>query len=140
MSGDAESQKDKLAGVNEHSGPVFKVQNDPRVSRIGVMLRRYSLDELPQLWNVLRGDMSLVGPRPLPVDETRRFESFRDRRRLSVLPGLTGLWQVSGRSDILDFAEWVRLDLEYIDQWSLWLDLRILLKTIPVVLSGQGAR
>lgn len=140
MAADAETQKDELAHANEHDGPVFKAKDDPRVTRIGAILRRYSLDELPQLWNVLRGDMSLVGPRPLPVGETRRFERFRDRRRLSVLPGLTGLWQVSGRSDIRDFAEWVRLDLEYIDKWSLWLDLRILIKTIPVVLSGQGAR
>ncbi|WOO42667.1 sugar transferase [Rubellicoccus peritrichatus] len=140
MANGAENQRAVLSESNEHEGPVFKARNDPRVTRVGAFLRRYSLDELPQLWNVLKGDMSLVGPRPLPVDETLRFERFRDRRRLSVLPGLTGLWQVSGRSDIRDFAEWVRLDLEYIDQWSLWLDLRILLKTIPVVLSGQGAR
>ncbi len=140
MRHDAEAQRESVAGGNVHSGPVFKAEDDPRVTRVGRFLRRYSLDELPQLWNVLRGEMSLVGPRPLPVYETARFARFRDRRRLSVLPGLTGLWQVSGRSEIPDFAEWVRLDLEYIDRWSLWLDVRILLRTIPVVLSGQGAR
>lgn len=140
MTVDAEAQREKLVGENLHQGPVFKVDGDPRITRVGRFLRRYSLDELPQLLNVLRGEMSLVGPRPLPVYETARFARFRDRRRLSVLPGLTGLWQVSGRSEIPDFAEWVRLDLEYIDRWSLWLDLRILCRTVPVVLSGHGAR
>ncbi|MEO0795346.1 MAG: sugar transferase [Verrucomicrobiota bacterium] len=135
----AEAQRDALEEANEHAGPVFKMKNDPRVTRFGRWLRRYSLDELPQLWNVIRGEMSLVGPRPLPVDETQKFSAFRDRRRLSVLPGLTGLWQVSGRSEISDFAEWVRLDLEYIDRWSLWLDIRILCRTLPAVLSGEGA-
>ena len=106
----------------------------------GKFLRRYSLDELPQLWNVLRGEMSLVGPRPLPVDEVRRFNDFAHRRRLSVKPGLTCLWQISGRNQIRDFKEWVRLDLEYIDNWSLWLDVKILLKTVPAVLTGTGAK
>ncbi len=136
----AEQFKLELEAMNEMRGPVFKVTNDPRVTRPGKFLRRYSLDELPQLWNVLRGEMSLVGPRPLPVDEVRRFNDFAHRRRLSVKPGLTCLWQVSGRNQICDFKEWVRLDLEYIDNWSLWLDLKILLKTVPVVLVGTGAK
>ncbi|WP_309384818.1 sugar transferase [Cerasicoccus frondis] len=139
MIADAEAQRDALNAANEIQGPAFKLAQDPRITPFGRWLRRYSLDELPQLWNILRGDMSLVGPRPLPLKETENFSAFRDRRRLSVLPGLTGLWQVSGRSDIKDFAEWVRLDLEYIDRWSFWLDVRILCKTLPTVLSGQGA-
>jgi len=121
-------------------GPAFKARRDARVTPVGRWLRRFSIDELPQLWNVLCGHMSLVGPRPLPLAETQAMPLPRDHRRYSVLPGLTGLWQVSGRSDLEDFAEWVRLDLEYIDGWSLWLDLRILARTVPVVLSGQGAR
>ena len=120
-------------------GPVFKSTEDPRITPVGKFLRRFSLDELPQLCNVLKGQMSLVGPRPLPVYETKNFEAFKDHRRYSVLPGLTGLWQVSGRSQIEDFSEWVQLDLEYIDSWSLWLDFVILLRTIPVVLRGEGA-
>ena len=114
--------------------------NDPRVTPVGRWLRKWSVDELPQLWNVLRGEMSLVGPRPLPVDEIRRINDRAHRRRLSVKPGLTCLWQISGRNDVSSFKEWVRLDLEYIDNWSLWLDLKILLKTIPVVLTGAGAK
>lgn len=136
----AEQLKQELEALNEMSGPVFKVTNDPRITPVGRFLRKYSLDELPQLLNVLVGDMSLVGPRPLPVDEVERFDDVAHRRRLSVRPGLTCLWQVSGRSDVKDFAEWVRLDLQYIDNWSLWLDLRILLRTIPAVLSGSGAK
>ncbi|HEY1663383.1 MAG TPA: sugar transferase [Verrucomicrobiae bacterium] len=136
----AEQFKHELEAMNEMVGPVFKVTNDPRVTSIGKFLRRYSLDELPQLWNVLRGEMSLVGPRPLPVDEVRRFNDFAHRRRLSVKPGLTCLWQISGRNQISDFKDWVRLDLEYIDNWSLWLDLKILLKTIPAVVIGTGAK
>jgi exopolysaccharide biosynthesis polyprenyl glycosylphosphotransferase len=136
----AEQLKQELAAMNEMAGPVFKVTNDPRVTRIGKLLRKYSLDELPQLFNVLRGEMSLVGPRPLPVDEVRRFNDLAHRRRLSVKPGLTCFWQVSGRNQITDFKDWVRLDLEYIDNWSLWLDMKILLRTIPVVLIGKGAR
>ena len=119
----AEQLKHELEALNEMSGPVFKVTNDPRITRIGKWLRRYSLDELPQLFNVLRGEMSLVGPRPLPVDEVRRFSDLAHRRRLSVKPGITCLWQISGRNQIKDFKDWVRLDLEYIDNWSLWLDL-----------------
>jgi exopolysaccharide biosynthesis polyprenyl glycosylphosphotransferase len=136
----AEQLKHELAAMNEMTGPVFKVTNDPRVTPLGRLLRKFSLDEFPQLYNVLRGEMSLVGPRPLPVDEVRRFNDWAHRRRLSVKPGLTCLWQVSGRNEVSQFKEWVRLDLEYIDNWSLWLDLRILLRTVPVVLTGAGAK
>lgn len=136
----AEQFKAELAAMNEMTGPVFKVTNDPRVTPVGKFLRKYSLDELPQLWNVLRGEMSLVGPRPLPVDEVKRFNDLAHRRRLSVKPGLTCLWQISGRNQISDFKDWVRLDLEYIDNWSLWLDLKILFKTIPAVFFGTGAK
>jgi exopolysaccharide biosynthesis polyprenyl glycosylphosphotransferase len=140
MTSDAEQRKHELEALNEMSGPVFKVTNDPRVTPVGRFLRRYSVDELPQLINVLRGEMSLVGPRPLPVDEVKRFDDLAHRRRLSVKPGLTCLWQISGRNQVCDFKEWVRLDLEYIDHWSLWLDLKILLRTVPVVLTGAGAK
>lgn len=140
MVSDAEQRKDELAAFNEMDGPVFKIADDPRITPLGRFLRKWSIDELPQLWNVLRGEMSLVGPRPLPVDETRRFHDLAHRRRLSVRPGLTCLWQVSGRNEVRDFKDWVRLDLEYIDNWSLWLDLKILLRTIPAVLAGTGAR
>ena len=136
----AEQFKHELEAMNEMRGPVFKVTNDPRITRIGKWLRRYSLDELPQLFNVLRGEMSLVGPRPLPVDEVRRFNDLAHRRRLSVKPGITCLWQISGRNQIADFKEWVRLDLEYIDNWSLWLDVKILLRTIPAVFTATGAK
>lgn len=136
----AEQRKHELEMMNEMSGPVFKVTRDPRVTPIGRWIRRYSIDELPQLWNVLRGEMSLVGPRPLPVDETRRFDDLAHRRRLSVKPGLTCLWQVSGRNDVTDFKDWVRLDLEYIDNWSIWLDFKILFRTIPAVFNGVGAK
>lgn len=136
----AEQFKHELEAMNEMRGPVFKVTNDPRITRIGKVLRRFSLDELPQLWNVLCGEMSLVGPRPLPVDEVKRFNDLAHRRRLSVKPGLTCLWQISGRNKISDFKDWVRLDLEYIDNWSLWLDLKILFKTIPAVFVGTGAK
>ena len=137
---DAEQLKQELAALNEMEGPVFKLTQDPRVTPIGRIIRRFSIDELPQLINVLRGEMSLVGPRPLPVDEVKRFDDFSHRRRLSVKPGLTCLWQVSGRNDVRDFKDWVRLDLEYIDNWSLWLDLKILARTVPVVLVGTGAK
>ncbi len=140
MTTDAEQRKHELEKLNEMSGPVFKVTNDPRVTPIGRLLRKYSIDEFPQLLNVIRGDMSLVGPRPLPVDEVARFDDLAHRRRLSVKPGITCLWQVSGRSDLQDFKEWVRLDLEYIDNWSLMLDIKILCRTVPVVLTGSGAR
>ncbi|MGH7941690.1 MAG: sugar transferase [Limisphaerales bacterium] len=136
----AEQYKHELEAMNEMRGPVFKLTNDPRVTPVGRFLRKYSLDELPQLWNVLRGDMSLVGPRPLPVDEVKRFSDLAHRRRLSVKPGLTCLWQIGGRNQIFDFKEWVRLDLEYIDNWSLWLDVKILVLTIPAVFRGTGAK
>ena len=136
----AEQRKAELEVLNEMDGPVFKVTNDPRVTPIGKFLRRWSIDEWPQMINVLFGDMSLVGPRPLPVDEVRRFDDFAHRRRLSVKPGLTCLWQVNGRNQVTSFRDWVRLDLEYIDNWSIWLDLKILMKTVPVVLMGTGAK
>jgi len=136
----AEQARAELEDRNEMTGPVFKVQNDPRVTPVGYWLRRLSLDELPQLWNVVRGEMSLVGPRPLPDYETANFGDISQRRRMSVRPGLTCLWQVRGRNTITDFKDWVRLDLEYIDRWSLWLDLKILLRTVPVVLFGWGAK
>jgi exopolysaccharide biosynthesis polyprenyl glycosylphosphotransferase len=136
----AEQFKQELEAMNEMSGPVFKITNDPRVTPIGKFLRKDSLDELPQLFNVLRLEMSLVGPRPLPVDEVKRFDNLAHRRRLSVKPGLTCLWQISGRNQITDFKDWVRLDLEYIDHWTFWLDLKILVLTIPVVVRGTGAK
>ena len=136
----AEQLKQELAAMNEMTGPVFKVSKDPRVTPLGRILRKFSIDELPQLYNVLRGEMSLVGPRPLPVDEVRRFNDLAHRRRLSMKPGLTCLRQISGRNNVRDFKEWVRLDLEYIDNWSLWLDLNILFRTVPVVLTGAGAK
>lgn len=140
MVSDAEQQRQELEALNEMAGPVFKLSDDPRITPIGRFLRKYSIDELPQLINVLRGEMSMVGPRPLPVDEVQRFDDFAHRRRLSVKPGLTCLWQISGRNNVKDFKDWVRLDLEYIDNWSLWLDFKILVRTIPVVLSGTGAK
>jgi lipopolysaccharide/colanic/teichoic acid biosynthesis glycosyltransferase len=140
MMTNAEQLQHELMRMNEMSGPVFKVTNDPRLTPVGKFLRKWSLDELPQLFNVLRGEMSLVGPRPLPVNEVKRFSDLAHRRRLSVKPGLTCLWQVSGRNKISDFKEWVRLDLEYIDNWSIWLDLVILLRTIPAVFTGAGAK
>jgi len=134
---DAELHRADLEHLNEMTGPVFKAREDPRVTRLGRLLRRFSLDELPQLWNVLSGSMSLVGPRPPIPDEVARYERWQ-RRRLSMRPGLTCLWQVNGRND-LDFEQWMELDLEYIDSWSPVLDVKILLQTIPVVLSGRGA-
>ena len=135
---DAEQQQATLEHLNEAGGPVFKIRKDPRITPIGSFLRATSLDELPQLVNVLRGDMSLVGPRPLPTRDVNRFSEAWLMRRFSVRPGLTGLWQVSGRSDT-SFASWIALDLAYIDTWSLALDLRILARTFPVVLRRQGA-
>lgn len=140
MNKGAEARQKELEERNEMSGPVFKVEHDPRVTTFGHWLRKTSVDELPQLINVLQGHMSLVGPRPLPLYEVAKFESSAQRRRLSVKPGLTCLWQISGRSDVKDFRDWVRLDLAYIDNWSIWLDLQILVKTIPAVLWGFGAR
>ncbi|HEX3798829.1 MAG TPA: sugar transferase [Verrucomicrobiae bacterium] len=137
---DAEQRQHELAAMNEMSGPVFKMTNDPRITTVGKWLRKFSFDELPQLFNVLRGEMSIVGPRPLPVDEVKRFDDLAHRRRLSVKPGLTCLWQISGRNNVSDFKDWVRLDLEYIDNWSLWLDLKIIWRTIPVIMIGTGAK
>jgi exopolysaccharide biosynthesis polyprenyl glycosylphosphotransferase len=137
MSCDAERRRAELLQYNEVSAPVFKIAHDPRVTRVGRFLRRSSIDELPQLINVLLGHMSLVGPRPPIPEEVNAYE-LAERRRLSVRPGLTCLWQISGRS-LLRFEDWVRLDLQYIDQWSLLLDLRIMLRTIPAVLTAKGA-
>jgi len=138
MVADAETHRTGLEAMNQMSGPVFKIKDDPRLTPIGAFLRKYSLDELPQLWNVVRNEMSLVGPRPPVPDEVSLYQDWQ-RRRLSVKPGLTGLWQVSGRSEITSFDKWLELDLRYIDNWSLTLDLLILMKTIPAVLSGRGA-
>jgi exopolysaccharide biosynthesis polyprenyl glycosylphosphotransferase len=140
MATDAEMRQNELMIFNQMSGPVFKIDHDPRVTPLGKILRKWSIDELPQLINVLQGHMSLVGPRPLPIYEVEKFENTAQRRRLSVKPGLTCLWQVSGRNQVADFHEWVRLDLKYIDNWSIWLDIKILLMTIPVVLLGFGAK
>ena len=134
----AEDKLWEIRHLNEMGGPAFKMRDDPRVTPIGRVLRKSSIDELPQLWNVIKGEMSLVGPRA-PVPEEVKYYSTKQRRRLCVKPGITCLWQVSGRSD-LDFQQWMDLDLQYIDNWSFWLDVRIMLKTIPVVFTGRGAR
>ncbi len=133
----AEELKDKLEALNEQSGPVFKMMNDPRITRLGRFIRKYSIDELPQLLNVLRGEMSVVGPRPPLPKEVEKYAAWQ-RRRLSVRPGLTCIWQVSGRNQI-SFEEWMYLDMQYIDNWTLLTDLRIILKTVPVVIRGSGA-
>jgi exopolysaccharide biosynthesis polyprenyl glycosylphosphotransferase len=137
MVANADAQKEQLRQTNEREGPTFKLTHDPRITRVGRLLRRYSLDELPQLWNVLKGDMSLVGPRPHPLDDFARYD-LEHLRRLDVTPGLTGLWQVSARRDP-SFQKNMALDLEYIENWSLLMDLRILLRTVRVVLAGSGA-
>jgi exopolysaccharide biosynthesis polyprenyl glycosylphosphotransferase len=134
---DAEKRKAELMHLNEMDGPVFKIKRDPRITAVGRFIRKTSIDELPQLFNILFGDMSLVGPRPPLPSEVDQYEPWQ-RRRLSVKPGLTGMWQVSGRNQI-DFDEWMKMDLEYIDNWSLWLDLKIILKTVPAVVLRSGA-
>jgi len=133
----ADEIKVKLNDKNEMVGPVFKIKNDPRITKIGNFLRKYSLDESIQFISVLKGDMSLVGPRPAGPIELENYEQWQ-RRRLSVVPGLTGPWQVSGRNKVNHFDEWVKLDLNYIDNWSLWLDIKILFKTIPAAFRGTG--
>lgn len=133
----AEKQVDSLRHLSEQDGPAFKLSTDPRITPVGKILRRFSLDEIPQLWNVLRGDMSLVGPRPLPTAESNKLE-FWQRERLDVMPGITGLWQVSGRNELL-FDEWMQLDIKYARNQSLLADLNILLRTIPAVLTCRGA-
>jgi exopolysaccharide biosynthesis polyprenyl glycosylphosphotransferase len=137
MVADAEARRRELEVLNEADGPIFKIRNDPRITRVGRILRRTSLDELPQLWNVLRGDMSLVGPRPPLPSEVLKYEPWQ-LGRLAVTPGITGLWQVSGRSDV-GFTEMVLLDIQYIQKWSLWLDIKILMRTVLVVFLAQGA-
>jgi len=138
MVDNAEQTRFELEALNEMDGPVFKSSRDPRRTTVGRFLRKFSIDELPQFYNVLRGDMSLVGPRPPLPQEVARYERWQ-RRRLSMKPGITCLWQVSGRNEV-NFQDWMKLDLTYIDNWSLLLDLKILLKTVPVVLLGRGAR
>ena len=133
----AESLKDSLRHLNERDGAIFKISDDPRITRVGKVIRKYSLDELPQLWNVLRGDMSLVGPRPHPVDDYNKY-GLEHLRRLDVTPGITGLWQVTARRNP-SFEKSVALDVEYIETWSMWLDVRILFKTFSAVVSGSGA-
>ena len=138
MVGNAAEKQSELESLNEADGPVFKIKNDPRITRLGKYLRKASIDELPQLLNVLKGDMSLVGPRPLPIRDYQGFDQDWVRRRFSVRPGITCLWQVNGRSS-LSFKEWMELDLHYIDHWSFWLDVKLIAKTIPAVLKGAGA-
>ena len=138
MEADADARREELSGQNEMTGPVFKIKNDPRVTRVGKFLRRYSLNELPQLWSVLKGDMSLVGPRPAFPHELERYEMWH-KRKLCVKPGITCLWQVRGRNRISNFDDWVRMDLEYIDNWSLWLDFKILVRTVWAVGAGTGS-
>ncbi len=134
---DAASRQASLEQANEASGALFKIRDDPRVTGVGRFLRRFSLDEIPNVWNVLRGEMSLVGPRPLPLRDYTRLEPWH-RRRSNVLPGMTGLWQIAGRSD-LSFDDLVRLDFYYLENWSLWLDITILGRTIPAVVGRRGA-
>ena len=136
---DAEERKEELMSENEMNGPMFKIENDPRITKVGAFIRRTSIDELPQFFNVLKGDMSLVGTRPPTVDEYMQYTA-EQKRRISFKPGITGLWQVSGRSNIRDFEEVVKLDLEYIDNWSIGLDVRIILKTIGIVIKRAGAK
>ena len=139
MRSDAEEIKKSLMSQNEMNGLMFKMENDPRITKVGHFIRRTSLDELPQFMNVLKGDMSLVGTRPPTVDEYNNYEP-KHKARVSMTPGLTGLWQVSGRSNIKNFDDVVKLDMEYINNWSVLLDVKIILLTIKVVLFGKGAR
>ena len=136
---DAEERKKELMAQNEMDGLMFKMEDDPRITKVGKFLRKTSLDEFPQFINILKGDMSLVGTRPPTLDEFENYQSYH-KKRLSFRPGLTGMWQVSGRSDITDFEEIVRLDVEYIDNWSVGLDIKILIKTVLAVFSESGAR
>jgi len=135
---DAEMKKQELMHLNEMNGAIFKIKNDPRITRIGAFLRKTSLDELPQFWNVLKGEMSLVGTRPPTPDEVINYENWH-RKRICIKPGITGMWQVCGRNQISDFDEVARLDIEYIETWSLWLDIKILFKTIQAVLARNGS-
>jgi exopolysaccharide biosynthesis polyprenyl glycosylphosphotransferase len=137
MVANAEELKERLKDQNEMDGPVFKIKEDPRITKLGKFIRKYSIDELPQLFNVFRGDMSLIGPRPPLVEEVEQYNDYQ-WRRLDVRPGLSGLWQISGRNHV-SFEEWVSLDIYYIENWSMKLDTKILLQTIPVVLFGKGA-
>ena len=137
MQADASGRQAELEASNEADGPLFKIREDPRVTSVGALLRRFSIDEVPQVWNVLRGEMSLVGPRPLPLRDYQQLEGWHLKRYL-VLPGLTGLWQISGRSD-LSFDDLVRLDFYYLENWSIWLDIAILARTVPAVVAGRGA-
>ena len=138
MVADADERKGSLSHLNEMTGPVFKIKDDPRVTPLGRFLRKYSLNEFPQLWSVLKGDMSLVGPRPASAHELSLYELWH-KRKLAVQPGITCLWQVGGRNAISNFDDWVRMDLEYIDNWSLWLDFKILVRTAWSVLGGTGS-
>lgn len=137
MHKDADQMRDQLMAMNEADGPIFKIKDDPRRTKVGRVLRKFSIDELPQFWNVLKGDMSIVGPRPALLSEVAQYADWH-RERLRVQPGITGLWQVSGRSE-LSFDEMCLLDVYYIENWSPSLDLKIMLRTIPYVLTGRGA-
>ena len=133
----AESKLKDLIKENEQSGPVFKMEDDPRITNFGKFLRKFSLDELPQLYNVIKGEMNLVGPRPPIPSEVERYKP-KWHRRLNMKPGITGLWQISGRNEIINFEDWVALDLKYIDEWNLKLDIIIIIKTIPHMFKGSG--